>query len=325
MRPTGVFLDASTLGPDIDLQSVEALISLKKYEHTQADENLIIERLTAADIVITNKVKVTRRVLQQCPQLKLILTAATGTDHVDIKAAQDANISVRNTRNYAGPSVAQHVLASILYFTNNQHIYHQKSVDGTWSQQPLFCLFTPAVTELSNKKIGILGFGNLGQQVATLCEAFGMQILVAKSLQHNTESKSETEIVRVPFDQMLEESDFISIHCPLNSRTKDLFGESEFSAMKSSCVLINTARGAIIQSSALLQALDNKSIGGAALDVFIQEPLPLTSDLLQPRENLLITPHVAWASQEARQRLVAELRLNLLAWINDEARNLVLP
>ena len=271
-----------------------------------------------ADAVISNKVPIRQEVIEACPQLKVIFTAATGVDHIDTAFAAKRNIPVCNTRNYAGPSVVQHVMASILYFANKQHEYNASITDRTWSQQELFCLFTPAITELAGKTLGIIGYGNLGKQVASVAKAFGMQIKVAESF-----SNKQEDTDRFPLSEILLTSDFISLHCPLTEQTKYLFHKKTFEQMKSNAVLINTARGDIVDTNALLEALDSNLIAGASLDVFNQEPLPLDSPLIKKRQNLLLTPHIAWASYEARTRLIGELVANIRAWLNNDIRNAV--
>ncbi|MEC8009488.1 MAG: D-2-hydroxyacid dehydrogenase [Pseudomonadota bacterium] len=313
-----VFLDCDTLGQDTDLSVITELMETSCFNNTQKKNEIIIERLQNADAVISNKVPIRQEVIEACPQLKVIFTAATGVDHIDTAFAAKRNIPVCNTRNYAGPSVVQHVMASILYFANKQHEYNASITDRTWSQQELFCLFTPAITELAGKTLGIIGYGNLGKQVASVAKAFGMQIKVAESF-----SNKQEDTDRFPLSEILSTSDFISLHCPLTEQTKYLFHKKTFEQMKSNAVLINTARGDIVDTNALLEALDSNLIAGASLDVFNQEPLPLDSPLIKKRQNLLLTPHIAWASYEARTRLIGELVANIRAWLNNDIRNAV--
>lgn len=313
-----VFLDCDTLGQDTDLSVITELMETICFNNTQKKNEIIIERLQNADAVISNKVPIRQEVIEACPQLKVIFTAATGVDHIDTAFAAERNIPVCNTRNYAGPSVVQHVIASILYFANKQHEYNASITDRTWSQQELFCLFTPAITELAGKTLGIIGYGNLGKQVATVAKAFGMQVKVAESF-----SNKQEDTYRFPLSEILSTSDFISIHCPLTEQTKYLFNKETLGHMKPNAVLINTARGDIVDTNALLEALDSNLIAGASLDVFNQEPLPLDSPLIKGRQNLLLTPHIAWASYEARTRLIGELVANIRAWLNNGIRNAV--
>ena len=241
-----VFLDCDTLGQDTDLSVITELMKTSCFNNTQKKNEIIIERLQNADAVISNKVPIRQEVIEACPQLKVIFTAATGVDHIDTAFAAKRNIPVCNTRNYAGPSVVQHVMASILYFANKQHEYNASITDRTWSQQELFCLFTPAITELAGKTLGIIGYGNLGKQVASVAKAFGMQIKVAESF-----SNKQEDTDRFPLSEILLTSDFISLHCPLTEQTKYLFHKKTFEQMKSNAVLINTARGDIVDTNAL--------------------------------------------------------------------------
>lgn len=324
-----VFLDAATLGADIDLSSLTRLLPLQQFGQTPKNEQIIVERIGDAECVITNKVPIEQKTIARCPNLKVILTAATGVDHVDVKAAAAAQIPVCNTRNYAGPSLAQHVMASILYFANQHHKYNALVMDGSWSKQDMFCILPYPITELAGKTLGIIGYGNLGKQVAQLARAFDMNIILCESLHQNTENAAslhdrEQAANRKPFAELLATSDYISLHCPLTATTRQLFSLATFKAMKSTAILINTARGDIVDTQALLTALDHGIIAGAALDVFSQEPLASDHALLQPRKNLLLTPHNAWGSQESRQRLVQELRLNLQAWLNGDIRNQII-
>lgn len=324
-----VFLDAATLGSDVSLEPLQAQVEMSFYDETDSNEKLIQYRLKGADCVITNKVKISKATLKACPSLKIILTAATGVDHIDVDSASELQIPVCNTRGYAGKSLAQHVFASILYFANQQHRYHTSVLDGSWSRQKKFCILDYSITELAGKNLGIVGFGDLGQRVALIGETFGMNVMVSASLHPNNvdetckKNQEGPTPTRVPFQQLVQTCDFISLHCPLTKTTHHLFGTDEFRQMKPSAILINTARGNVVDTDALLQALDTQTIGGAALDVFATEPLPETHKLLEPRQNLLLTPHIAWGSQEARRRLVQELVLNLQGWMQGAIRNQV--
>jgi len=324
----GVFLDTATLGdglgsPSLNLFGIENLIQLTQFPQTPKDTATIVKRLQGADCVITNKVPIDQAVLEQCPKLAIIFTAATGVDHIDLQSCKAKGIAVCNTRNYATASVAQHVVASMLYFANTQHQYHSLVVDKTWSQQPLFSIMPYDIMELEGKTLGIIGYGHLGQKLAQLASAFGMNIKICQSFREiSSNSLSPTSPPnRENFDSILQDSDFISIHCPLTAATNHLFTAQAFQAMKPTSILINTARGKIINTNALITALDNGDIRGASIDVFPTEPMPEGHPLLEPRPNLLLTPHVAWGSLEARSRLITDIALNIQGWLNNKIRN----
>jgi len=328
-KPQAVFLDSKTLGEDIDLSPLYAMVDLTLYNNTDSQADTIISRIGSAQVVITNKVKLSNQVIQQCQNLKLVLAAATGTDHIDLQAASKSNILVCNARNYATASVAQHTLAMILNLATNIHNYHQEIYNGHWSNQDLFCLLNHPIIDVSELTLGIIGYGALGKAVAERAQALGMIINICESLTHtsarvNTQDYIQTQPARTSFDELLKNSDIVSLHCPLTGDNHHLINEAALQNMKNSAFLINTARGGLVDSQALCTALDSGEISGAALDVFAEEPLPKNHCFLeQRRNNLLLTPHTAWASHSARQSLVSELMSNLEAWHNGSNRNLV--
>ena len=319
----GVVLDAAS----IDAASINASDLDLSGLHTGV-EQLQIRALTLAsdlnaalrnqELVICNKVKFDRQVLLHNPQLKLICIAATGTNNIDLGTARELNIAVVNVQAYATASVVQHVFAVLLSLTTRLQEIRSAIAAGEWSRSPHFSLLHYPVHELAGKKFGIIGYGELGRAVARVAECFGMQVLVA---QRGAEDARED---RVPLPLLLSQVDVLSIHCPLNDATKDLIGNPELNLMKSTALIINTARGGIVNEAALLQALQNNTIAGAALDVLSVEPPPSDHPLLNIQlPNLIITPHVAWASREARQRCVDEISLNIAAFIRGEKRNRV--
>jgi glycerate dehydrogenase len=266
--------------------------------------------------VICNKVKLDRQTLLQHPQLKLICIAATGSNNIDLKSAQELNIAVTNVLAYATPSVVQHVFALLLSLTTRLTEIRSAIVSGEWSRSPHFSLLHYPVHELAGKKIGIIGYGELGQAVARVAECFGMQVLVAQRDAQGTRKD------RLPLHSLLSAVDVLSIHCPLTAETNNLIDEPELNLMKPTALLINTARGGIVNETALLRALQTKKIAGAALDVLSIEPPPVNHILLQNQlPNLIITPHVAWASREARQRCLSEIALNIAAFKRGVLRN----
>ncbi|WP_419831568.1 D-2-hydroxyacid dehydrogenase [Endozoicomonas atrinae] len=302
----GVFLDAGTLGPDLDLSPLHDLpINWKLHDFTTPEQTL--ERSRNAQVVITNKVILDNDTLSRLSELKLICIAATGMNNVDLKTAEARGIEVKNVVGYAGSSVAQLVFNVLLELTTHASQYNQRVSTGQWSTSRSFCLFDFPMMELTGKTMGLVGYGNLAKSVEHLARAFGMHVLIA-------EQKNATHIRsgRTPFDQVIKESDAISIHCPLTEATRDLFSMTELQQMKPSAILINTARGGIVNEGDLITALNNGEIAGAAVDVITTEPPPKDYPLIINKpDNLIITPHIAWATLEARTRLLHQLVSNI--------------
>jgi len=314
----GVFVDVSSVDAgDVDFaQLTTALPSLDYYPLTQASE--LDACLQDAELVITNKVPLDADCLRKHTKLKLICVAATGTNNVDLQVARELGIAVCNVRAYATASVVQHVFALILALQTRLLDNRQALQAGVWSRSPHFSLLDFPVTELAGKTLGIVGYGELGQAVARMAEAFGMHILVARR------DAQDQRPERVDLQEMLPQLDVLSLHCPLTAQTRNLIAATELAQMKNSALLINTARGGIVDEAALLAALTAGQIAAAGLDVLSQEPPPADHPLLQYRQNnLIVTPHVAWASREARQRLLDQIADNINAFKNGEHRNRV--
>ena len=305
----GVFLDTLTMKlEELDTRALlESLDQWEFFESTAPDQTAA--RIENADVVITNKVVLDRSLIENAPQLKLICVCATGTNNVDLDAARERGIPVRNVAGYAGASVPQHALTLMLALATRWHQYHQDVMAGRWSESPVFCRLDYPVMELAGKNLGIIGYGDLGQKMAALGEALGMNILVAESL------SGQKETGRIPLAQLLTESDVISLHCPLTEQTDKLVNKEFLSAMKPGALLVNTARGGLIDEPALAQALRSGHLGGAALDVLSTEPPPADHPLLSPDiPNLILTPHNAWISRESRQRLLDGVVNNISDW-----------
>ncbi len=302
----GVFLDAGTLGPDLDLSPLHELpISWQFYDFTTPEQTL--ERCRKAQVVITNKVVLDNDIIYGLSELKLICIAATGMNNVDLKTAEACGVEVKNVVGYAGSSVAQLVFNVLLELNTHASKYNQRVSAGQWSKSRSFCLFDYPMMELTGKTMGLVGYGNLAKSVEHLAKAFGMHVLIA-------EQKGATHIRpgRTPFDQIIKESDAISIHCPLTEATRDLFTMAELQQMKPSAILINTARGGIVNEADLITALNIGEIAGAAVDVITTEPPPEDYPLIINKpDNLIITPHIAWATLEARTRLLHQLASNI--------------
>ncbi|MBU1310328.1 MAG: D-2-hydroxyacid dehydrogenase [Gammaproteobacteria bacterium] len=303
-----VFLDAGTLA-DSDLSALQVdHARLQCFDYTSHAD--IVSRLQHASVAITNKVELTDAIMRQLPALKLICVAATGVNNVDLNAASELGIKVCNVRGYANTAVPQHVMALLLTLTNKVALYHQAAQQGRWSQSRHFCLLDYPLTELAAKTFAVIGYGALGQASARLAAAFGMQVIIAEQPDARTCRPG-----RVPFYQALAQADVVSLHCPLTAETTRLFNAQVLAAMKPTALLINTARGGLIDETALLQALQNGQLGGAALDVLCQEPPAPDNPLLNAGlANLIITPHMAWATAEARQRMVAQLASHISAY-----------
>ena len=304
-----VFLDYESLDQhDLDLSALEASFdTLSLYPSTSQAQ--LLERVQHADVIISNKVIVDAATIQQCPNLKLILISATGTNNIDLIQARAQGIVVCNCQGYGTSAVAQHTLTLMLALATSLLQYDRAVQQGQWNKSPIFCLLDFPIVELEGKTLGILGYGELGQAVAKLAEAFGMKVLVG-SLPNRPSDSS-----RIPFTELLAQVDFLSLHCPLTEDTRDLIDAKAFDAMKPSAFLINCARGGIVNEQALADALTQGKIAGAATDVLTVEPPKEGNVLLDPHlPNLIVTPHSAWGSVDARQRIVQQMVDNVEAF-----------
>jgi glycerate dehydrogenase len=315
-----VFLDKKTFSDAIDLTSIsKQVIQLTCFDVTPAIE--IIKRCIDAEIIITNKVVLNAATLANLPKLKLICITATGFNNVDIEAAQKLGIAVTNVSGYSNASVSQYVFAQLLdYFQQISH-HNNNTLQGYWSTADAFCFHGKGFSELAGKTIGIIGYGNLGQAVARIAQAFEMKVLISERI-NSTVIRSG----RVAFDEVIKQADVISLHCPQTADTEQLINRAALAKMKQNTVLINTARGALIDESALLDALKNKTIAYAVLDVLNQEPPSADHPLLtaianKQLTNLKITAHIAWASDESQQRLISLVGDNISAFKQGEKLN----
>ena len=308
-----VFLDYASLDQnDLDFSELHAVFeNLTLYP--ASTEEQVLERIQEADVVITNKVRISAEVIQQLPKLKLILISATGTNNVDLVQAKKSGIVLCNCQAYGTSAVAQHTLMLMLALSTSVIQYHQAVQKGEWQKAQQFCLLDFPIVELAGKTLGIIGYGELGQAVAQLAKAFGMQIMVG-ALPNRPQREG-----RVQLDVLLSQADYVSLHCPLTDETKDLIDAKVFDRMKSSAFLINCARGGIVNEQALADALIHKKIAGAATDVLTVEPPKQGNVLLNiDIPNLIITPHSAWGSVDARQRIVQQLMENVKAFQNGQ-------
>lgn len=303
-----VFLDCESLDKnDLDFSALrEVFTDLELYPSTLATQ--VLERVQHADVVITNKVVLDAETLKQCVSLKLILISATGTNNVDLAQAKAQGITVCNCQGYGTSAVAQHTLMLMLTLATSVIQYDHAVKQGEWNKSPIFCLLDFPIVELAGKTLGILGYGELGQAVANLAEAFGMKIIVGALPNRSTGN-------RVALSELLPQVDFLSLHCPLTEETRDLIDSKAFEKMKPSAFLINCARGGIVNEHDLATALRTGKIAGAATDVLSVEP-PKEGNVLLANNipNLIITPHSAWGSVDARQRIVQQLTENASAF-----------
>ncbi len=313
-----VFLDHASLDlGDLDmhpLQQAFAELTL----HAQTAPEQVAERLQGAQVAISNKVPLNAATFAACPELKLVLVTATGTNNIDLNAARAHGVTVSNCQGYGTPSVAQHTLLLLLALATRLPDYQRDVAAGRWQQASQFCLLDHPIVELEGKTLGLLGHGELGSAVARLAEAFGMRVVLGQLPGRPARAD------RLALHELLPQVDALTLHCPLNEQTRNLIGAAELALMKPQALLINTARGGLVDEQALADALRRGHLGGAATDVLTQEPPKdgnplLTGDI--PR--LIVTPHNAWGSREARQRIVAQVVENAAAFFAGAPRRVV--
>lgn len=314
-----VFLDYATVSAgDLDAAPLTAALPGIVLHPVTRDEE-IAGRIADAKIVLLNKARLTREHLAAAKRLKLVVLAATGTNNVDLDAARELGIGVANIRDYCTASVVQHVLGVILALTHHLREYTDLVRSGAWGRSPHFTLLDHPIRELKGRVIGVVGFGVLGRAVARAAEvALGMRVLVANR------PGGERQPGRIDLDDLLPRADVLTLHCPLTPETRHLIGERELALMKRDALLVNTARGALIDVLVLSAALRARRIGGAAIDVLPQEP-PVDGSPLFASDlpNLILTPHAAWAAREARQRALDEMVENVGAFLQGRRRNRV--
>ena len=316
----GVFLDINTIGPDdLDLQPLTSTLAHWSLPE-QAGPDELPALVSNAEVIVTNKVPLDSDLLLATDSLRLICVAATGTNNIDLGSAAERGITVCNVRAYATTSVVEHVFSMMLAFTRQHNDYQQAIKRGEWGRAETFSLLDFPIHELAGQTLGIVGYGELGKAVARMGKAFGMKILIAQRA--GTSGKPADG--RVSMHLLLAESDIISLHCPLVEATRNLVDTRELEQMRKSALLINTARGGIVNEQALADALCCGNIGGAAIDVLSEEPPRHGNPLLDRNiPNLVITPHIAWAGVTARQTLVNELAANIQAYLDGKPKNIV--
>lgn len=315
-----VVLDGYTLNPgDLSWEELEALAGeLILYDRTPPER--IVERAQGADLILTNKTPLSSETLQQLPQLRYIGVLATGFDVVDVQAAAEQGITVTNIPTYSTDSVVQLVFALLLELCHNVSVHNEAVHKQEWAAQPDFCFWKTPLIELSGKTMGIIGYGRIGEQVAQIAAAFGMRILA-----HNRSHKGRTDFPNFAWgelDEILREADVVSLHCPLTEETEGMINHKTLQQMKNTAFLINTARGKLIVEQDLADALAEGQIAGAGLDVLSSEPPQPNHPLIHAR-NCVITPHIAWATLEARSRLMKIAVENVRSFIAGKPINQV--
>ena len=316
--PRIVVLDGHTLNPgDLDWSPLIALGETAIFPGTP--QELILKRAAYAEILVVNKVRLDQEIISQLPVLQCIVISATGYDNVDVAFAKTQNICVCNAVGYSTDSVAQHVFALLLALVHKVKEHHDSVTRGDWAASPFFSYHLQPIMELRGKNFGIYGFGKIGEKTAEIASAFGMKVLAHK---RNPESDLFPDIEFVTFEELLRRSDVLSLHAPLNESNFEIFNLENFKKMKSTALLINTARGKLVNEDDLKLALEQEIIAGAALDVLHREP-PSKDLPLIGTKNCIITPHLAWSTREARQRLLKIVADNIEAFLRGEPENIL--
>jgi glycerate dehydrogenase len=306
-KPKAAFLDFATLGPNVDTKTLETLVDVRYHDCSDLFE--VGPRVADCEIAIVNKSRVDAAAIREAKRLKLVALVATGSDNVDLATAKECGVAVANIRDYCSTSLSQHVFALVLALTQQINHFDALVRQGAWQRSRTFALFDYPIRELTGRTLGIVGWGALGQAVARLGDAFGMRVLVAARI---GTPRAEVTGDRVHFDDLLEQADVLTLHCPLNATTKHMIGAPQLQRMKRDALLINTARGGLVDSEALAAALRAGEIGGAGIDVLPTEPPPEDQPLLAADiPNLILTPHIAWAAREARQRALDQVTENI--------------
>lgn len=315
-----VFLETNTLGDDVDLSPFDQLGEVAKYKASDSEQDA--NRVKDADIVIVNKIPMGEKTLGLADHLKLICITGTGTNIVDFNYTNSRGIKVANVKGYSTQSVVQHTFALFFYLYEKMNYYDRFVKSGDYIRSDIFSHFIMKFHELAGKTWGIIGLGEIGRGVAEVAKQFGCKIIYYSTSGKNNNASYE----QVELSTLLKEADVISIHAPLNASTQDLIGEAQLRLMKKSVILLNLGRGPIVNEDALAKALKEEWIGGAGLDVLTKEPMAANNPLseIQDSNKLIITPHIAWATVEARQRVTQEVYQNIVAFQKGEDRNIVI-
>lgn len=305
-----VFLDDATIGNVSAIEKIKAIGNYTSYDFTNPEE--VVERLKDADVAIVNKIEMTREIISSLPSLKLICISATGTNNIDHDAAKEHGVIVKNVAGYSTNSVAQTTFSLLFQLMCNIPYFDNYVKSGSYSKSRSFTVVNPTYNELNGKIFGIVGLGNIGRKVALIAEAFGAKVIYYSTSGAN----SNPDYRRVDMDTLLRESDIISIHAPMNERTNNLFDYAKLKQMKSTAYILNMGRGGIINEADLARVIDEELIAGAGIDVFVKEPIAINNPLInvKNKERLALSPHIAWASVEARELLMELLYDNIVDW-----------
>lgn len=312
--PVVVFLEIDSLPRHVPSGCIARNCILKIYANTPADK--VVERMKNATVVVVNKIDLARQTLILCPHLQMIVVSATGVSNVDVRYCQEKGIAVKNIIGYAQQTVAEHTLMMILALQRNMLHYHRDVLAGAWGKSPYFFYGQHAIVDLKDLHLGIIGSGAIGKKVAELGKAFGMKAyFIARKNVRNDDQNSR----KVPFEEGLRRADVLSIHCPLNAQTANLIAQKEFTLMKKNAIVVNTARGGIMNERDLIKAIEDKKIKGVALDVISLEPMPEDHPLhaIMHLPNVLITPHCAWLSEKALDELITQMIDHINAFLQN--------
>ena len=311
-RPSAAFLDYATLGPGVDTTRLEQIVEPKYYDESPPSE--VAARVADCEIAILNKAKLGADAIKGATRLKLIALVATGSDNVDLAAAKERGVAVVNIRDYCSTAVAQHVFALVLGFTQQIAGYSALVRAGAWQKSRTFAMFDFPIRELTGRVLGLCGYGSLGQSVGRVGEALGMRLMISA---RPGLARADLPKDRAHFDDVIEQADVLSLHCPLTPKTRNMIGAAQLKRMKRDAILINTARGGLIDSAALVAALKAGELAGAGIDVLTYEPPRRGDDpLLAPDvPNLIVTPHIAWAARESRQRALDQVTENIVDFL----------
>ncbi|HDR1020792.1 TPA: 2-hydroxyacid dehydrogenase [Pasteurella multocida] len=309
-----VFLDSTAIPKHIPVPRPSFEHEWIEYEHTSADQ--VIERMKDAEIAVTSKVVFSREVMQQLPKLKLIAITATGTNNVDLVAAKELGIAVKNVTGYSATTVPEHVLGLIYALKHSIMSWYRDQLSAKWADCKQFCYFDYPITDVKGSTLGVIGKGCLGTEIGRLATALGMKVLYAEHKGATTCREGYT-----PFEEVLKQADIVTLHCPLTETTQNLINKETLSLMKKGAYLINTGRGPLVDEQALVDALDSGHLGGAAVDVLVKEPPQKDNPIIQAATrlpNLIVTPHIAWASDSAVTTLVNKVTQNIETFVKDE-------
>lgn len=309
------FLDLETIGKVDNLKLISKLGNFEYYETTDPDQ--VVERCEGKEVVIVNKVEMTAEVMKQLPDLRLICVAATGINNVDLQYAESKGIEVKNVAGYSTDSVAQLTFTMLLYLINKPYYYDSYVKSGAYSRSGSFTHHNEPFWELKGKRMGIIGLGTIGRQVARIAESFGMEVVFYSTTGRN----NHINYKRFELDDLLKSSDVVSIHAPLNKQTQDLITYDKMKLMRPCAIILNLGRGGIINEKDLARALNDNLIGAAGIDVMEQEPINADNPMLKlfDKEKILITPHMAWASKESRELLLEKIARNIEVYIKSKS------